>query len=55
MSEKKPPKGQNRASNVQLHPLTPDQAVRAMFSISKADAARIAASKPGKKKKGEAA
>lgn len=52
MSAKKPAKGQNRASNVMLHPLTPDQAVRAMFSISKTDAARIVASKPGRKKKG---
>jgi hypothetical protein len=52
MSDEKPAKAQNRASNVSLHPLTPEQAVRGMFAISKADAARIVGSKPGRKKKG---
>jgi hypothetical protein len=41
---------QNRSSNVSLFPLTPDQAMKAVLSISKEDAKRIVASKPGKKR-----
>jgi hypothetical protein len=41
---------QDRASNVRLHPLTPEQAIRGMFRIKPADVKRILASKPGKKK-----
>ena len=42
---------QDRASNVRLHPLTPEQAIRGMFQIKAADVKRIVASKPGRKKK----
>jgi hypothetical protein len=42
---------QNRLSNVILYPLSPDDAMRRVLSISKADAKRIVQSKPGKKGK----
>jgi hypothetical protein len=53
MSLRKPERAQNRASNVSLHPLTPEQAIRAMFQIKPADVKRIVASKPGRKKDGK--
>ena len=43
-------RAQNRLSNVILYPLTPDDAMRRVLSISPADAKRIVQSKPGKKK-----
>jgi hypothetical protein len=43
---------QDRASNVRLAPLTPEQAIRGMFQIKPEDVKRIVASKPGRKKKG---
>jgi len=51
MPKKTPSRIQNRASNVSLYPLTPDDAVRAVLSISKEDAKRITHDKPGKRKK----
>lgn len=39
-----------RGNNVSLAPLTTDEAVKAIFQISKEDAKRIIASKPTKKK-----
>lgn len=51
---KKPRRGagniQNRASNISLAPLTPEQAIKGMFAINPADVKRIVASKPEKKK-----
>lgn len=41
---------QARASNVSLYPLNPDEALKAVLSISKKDAKRIISSKPGKRK-----
>jgi hypothetical protein len=41
----------SRASNVSLYPLSPDEAMKAVLSISKEDAKRIVASRPGKGKK----
>jgi hypothetical protein len=41
---------QDGASNVRLHPLTPEQDIRGMFQISPKDVRRIIASKPGRKK-----
>jgi hypothetical protein len=46
------PTVQNRSSNQRLAPLTPEQAIRAVFQIKPADVKRIVASKPGKQKKG---
>ena len=40
-----------RGDPVILYPLTPDEAMRAVLSISKEDARRIVESKPGKKRK----
>ena len=37
-------------NNVSLYPLTPDEALKAVLSISKEDAARIIGKKSGKKK-----
>jgi hypothetical protein len=43
-----------RAGPISLAPLTPEQAIRGIFAISKEDVARIVASKPEKKgRKGE--
>jgi hypothetical protein len=50
-SAKKSGGTQQRASNVSLHPLTPEQAIRGMFQISPKDVKRIVASKPGRQKK----
>lgn len=44
---------QDRATNLRLAPLTPEQAIRGMFKIKPADVKRIVASKPGNKKKKE--
>ena len=47
------PKASGPTGNrVSLAPLTPEQAIRAVFQIKPADVKRIVASKPGKKKKG---
>ena len=43
-------KTQNRSSNVTVFPLSADEAMRAVLSISKEDAKRIIGTKPGKKK-----
>jgi hypothetical protein len=58
MKDKKIPKskGENRHSgrggnNISLAPLTPEQAIKGMFSISKEDVKRITQSKPGNNKK----
>ncbi len=42
-----------RGNPVSLYPLTPEQAIRGMFQISKEDVARIVASRPGKKAGGK--
>ena len=46
----KHPRTQNRATNVSLYPLSPDDAVRAILSIGKDDVKRIVAKKPAKRK-----
>jgi hypothetical protein len=46
-----PENAQNRVSNVSLAPLTPEQAITAVFKIKPADVKRIVASKPGNRKK----
>lgn len=43
-----------RGNPVGLHPLTPEQAIRGMFQMSKEGAARIVASRPEKKADGKA-
>ena len=50
MAKKKSPSGR-RGDPVSLHPLSTDQAIKAMFQISSKDVARIVAKRPGKKKK----
>ena len=42
-------KTQNRASNLSIGSLSPDEALQAMLSISPADVKKVLASKPGKK------
>jgi hypothetical protein len=52
MPRKKPadkPHPGRRGDPVSLAPLTPEQAIRGIFQISKEDVARIVASKPEKK------
>jgi hypothetical protein len=39
-----------RETNISAYPASPDDVMRAVLSISKADAKRIIASKPGKKR-----
>lgn len=51
MSKKKPGKPQDRASNVNIYPLSADEALKRVMSISKEDAKRIVNSRPGKKRK----
>jgi len=41
---------QDRGSNVRFYPMTADQAMKTVLSISQKDARRIVASKPGKKR-----
>lgn len=48
-----PNKSAPRGNPVSLYPLTPEQAIRGMFQISKEDVARIVASKPEKKAGGK--
>lgn len=47
----KPARTQNRATNISLYPLSPDEAMRAVLSISKEDVKRIMAKRPGGKKR----
>jgi hypothetical protein len=49
MKPKKSKHSGRGGNNVSLHPLTPEQAISGIFKISKADTARILASKPGKR------
>jgi hypothetical protein len=49
MRKPKRPSGR-RGDPVSLHPLHPDDAIRAVFQISKADVKRIVAKRPGKGK-----
>jgi len=42
-----------RGDPVSLHPLKPDDAIRAIFQIKPADVKRIIAKRPGKTRKGK--
>jgi len=42
---------QARKSNVNLAPLSPDEAISAIFRISQSDVKRIISNRPGKKRK----